>query len=100
MAITHYNQRRTYNSKHWLYYQDFCFYDDSTSNEYVQLRQAIRETCQAVQEELKPHGILIADYRVEESYDYRSFERLHRLAIGFANKEDLAMAKILIKCHV
>lgn len=100
MAITHYSQRHTYNSKHWLHYQDFCITDDSTGNDYIQLQQTIRETCRAVQEELQPHGIMITDIRVEEGYDHLTFERLHRLAIGFGNKEDLAMAKILIKCHV
>jgi hypothetical protein len=100
MAITNYNQQRTYNSKHWLYYQDFYFYDDATGSEYIQLREAIRQTAIAVQEELDPHGIRIADVRVEEGYDHRSFERIHRVAFGFASQEDLAIAKILIKCHV
>ena len=100
MAISHITQRTNYNSKHWLYYQDIVLYDDATANEYIELRESIRVLGRAVQQELDPHGIKIVDVRVEEGYDHRSFERIHRVAFGFASQEDLAMAKILIKCHV
>lgn len=100
MAISHFTQRTNYNSKHWLYYQDIVMYDDATGNEFIQLQESIRELGRSVQEELTPHGIKLVDVRVEEGYDHRSFERIYRVAFGFENKEDLAMAKILIKCHV
>lgn len=100
MAISHITQRKDYASQHWLYYQDIVLPDDMSGNEHIELRESIRVLFQSIQEELEPHGIKIVDVRVEEGYDYHSFEKLYRVAFGFENKEDLAMAKILIKCHV
>ena len=96
MAITNITQRKEYASQHWFYYQDIVMPDDMSGNDHIELRHSIRVLFQSIQEELLPHGIKVVDVRVEEGYDYRSFEKLYRVAFGFENKEDLAMAKLLI----
>jgi hypothetical protein len=99
MAITHPSQRTKFNSEHWLNIGTYFFPDDGTGNEFIQLQQAIREIVCEAQETLAPHDVRIVDFQTYETYDVRSFERITKIAIGFANKEDLAMATMLIKCR-
>jgi hypothetical protein len=48
--------------------------------------------------ELQEHKIEVVNAQTGEMYDHRSFERMYKLAIGFGCKEDLVMAKLVLKC--
>jgi len=99
MAITHpYTQHREYKSNHWLVYKKFVHFDDSTGNDFIQLQQCIRNAVSEAQEILKPHGIYILDARSSDMYNINSYDRVYKVAIGFENKEDLLMAKLLLTC--
>lgn len=81
---------------HWLAYKTFASYDD---DDYISLQQHIRATFQQVAAELQEHKIDVVNVQCAEMFDPRSFERIYRLAIGFGCREDLVMAKLVIKCE-
>ena len=90
--------RKDIKTDHWLVYKTFHLYDDSTGNEFIQVREEIARTMSEATEELRNHGIEIVNAWCQEGYDHRSFDRTYKVAIGFSCKEDLVMAKLLIKC--
>ena len=82
---------------HWLVYKTFVSYDDS-GNDYIQLQQHMRLTLQQAIGELQEHKIEVVNAQCGDMFDARSFEKVYKLALGFGCREDLVMAKLLLKC--
>lgn len=85
-------------TSHWLVYKTFVSYDDDSGNDYIQLQQLIRVTFQRVVAELRDHKIEVVNAQSAEMYDALNFGKVHKLAIGFSCREDLVMAKLVLKC--
>jgi hypothetical protein len=49
--------------------------------------------------ELQEHHIKVVNAQTGEMFDHRSFERVYKLALGFESREDLVMAKLVLKCN-
>lgn len=81
---------------HWMIYREFGIFDDSTSAELMWIRDRSRKMIEEARSALLPHGIHIAESRVENSMfdDYRG--TCLRLVLGFSTAEDLAMARLLL----
>jgi hypothetical protein len=90
--------RNDVKTDHWLVYKTFVSYDDDSGNDFIQLKQHIRAVLQQAVAELQEHNIEVVNAQTGEMYDHRSFERVYKLAIGFSCREDLVMAKLVIKC--
>ena len=84
-------------TNHWLVYKTFVSYDDDSGNDLIQLRQHIRAVLQQAVAELQEHKIEVVNAQTGEMFDPRSFERMYKLAIGFGCREDLVMAKLVLK---
>jgi hypothetical protein len=91
--------RRDIKTDHWLVYKSFGITDDASGNDFIQVREEIGRAISEATDQLHVHGIEVANAWCEEMYDHRSFERLYKVAIGFYSKEDLVMAKLVIKCE-
>jgi len=85
-------------TNHWLVYKTFVTYDDDGANSYIQLQQHMRLTLQQAIAELEEHKISVVNAQSGEMFDPRSFETVYKLAIGFECREDLVMAKLVLKC--
>jgi hypothetical protein len=86
-------------TSHWLVYKTFVSLDDDSANDYILLQQHIRLTVQQATAELKEHHIQVVNAQTGEMFDPRSFERVYKLALGFESREDLVMAKLVLKCE-
>jgi hypothetical protein len=86
-------------TRHWLVYKTFVSYDDDSGNDYIQLQQLIRVTFQQAAAELQEHKIEVVNAQCEEMFDALNFGKVHKLAIGFSCREDLVMAKLVLKCE-
>ena len=84
---------------HWLVFKTFISYDDDSGNDLIQLKQHIRAVLQQAVAELQEHKIEVVNAQTGEMYDHRSFEKVYKLALGFGSREDLVMAKLVIKCE-
>jgi hypothetical protein len=84
---------------HWLVFKTFISYDDDSGNDLIQLKQHIRAVLQQAVAELQEHKIEVVNAQTGEMYDHRSFEKVYKLALGFGCREDLVMAKLVIKCE-
>lgn len=86
-------------TNHWLHIDTIASYDDMSGNERVLMLTHIRETIQTAVSQLQEHHIEIANAQCAEMYDSRSFESVYKVAIGFSCREDLVMAKLVLKCN-
>jgi hypothetical protein len=84
---------------HWLVYKTFVFLDGTRANDYTLLHQHILINLQQVAAELQEHHIKVVNAQTGEMFDHRSFERVYKLALGFESREDLVMAKLVLKCN-
>jgi hypothetical protein len=91
--------RKDIKTDHWLVYKSFGIVDENSGNEFIQVREEIGRAISEATDQLRAHGIEVANAWCQDMYDHRSFERLYKVAIGFASKEDLVMAKLVIKCE-
>lgn len=85
-------------TNHWLVYKTFASYDDDSGNDIIQLKQHIRVIFQQAVAELQEHKIEVVNAQCAEMYDALNFGKVYKLAIGFACREDLVMAKLVLKC--
>ena len=91
--------RNDVKTDNWLVYKTFVSYDDDSGNDLIQLKQHIRAVLQQAIAELQEHKIEVVNAQTGEIWDPRSFERVYKLAIGFGCREDLVMAKLVLKCE-
>ena len=89
----------TKDCKHWLLFRRFYYYADMTGNEHVQMMQSIRNAVADAQKELEPHKIDIYDVYNAKQWDPQNFGEVQLVAIGFKDREDLVMAKMLLQCE-
>lgn len=85
-------------TNHWLVYKTFLSHDDDSGSDYIQLQQHIRVIFQQAVAELQEHKIDVVNAQCAEFFDHRMYEKVYKLAIGFACREDLVMAKLVLKC--
>lgn len=85
-------------TSHWLVYKTFVSYDDDSGNDLIQLKQHIRVIFQQAVAELQEHKIEVVNAQCAEMFDALNFGNVHKLAIGFSCREDLVMAKLVLKC--
>lgn len=80
----------------WMIYREFGIFDDSTSAELLWIRDRSREMVEEARYVLSPHGISVAESRMENTMlaDYQG--TCLRLVLGFHTDEDLAMARLLL----
>ena len=82
---------------HWLRYKKFHVFSDATGNEHIALQAELREAMREAAEILDQHDIPIANIYSENVLDHTMYDNVYRIAIGFESKEDLAMAKLVLK---
>ena len=82
---------------HWLRYKRFHMFDDASGSEHIALQQELREAIAEASEILEQHKIPIANIYSENYVDTRWFDQVYCIAIGFDCKEDLIMAKLVLK---
>jgi hypothetical protein len=85
---------------HWLNYSMVIQQDDYTGNDYIQLQDDIRAKITEAATILKEHNITIFNIHTEKMLDSNKYDTIHRIAIGFEQKEDLMLAKMILKCNV
>ena len=85
---------------YWLNYATIMQQEDFTGNEYIQLQADIRAKIGEASVILKEHNIEIFNIYTMKDHDPRMYDTIHRIAIGFEHKEDLMLAKMILKCNV
>lgn len=84
-------------TEHWLRYKKFHMMDDASGSEHIALQQELRKVMSEVAAVLEEHKIPIDNIYSENFLDNRTYDRVYCVAIGFACKEDLVMAKLVLK---
>lgn len=84
-------------TEHWLRYKRFHMFEDSTGSEHIALQAELRKAMAEATEILDQHKIPIANIYSENFLDNRMYDRVYCVAIGFECKEDLVMAKLVLK---
>jgi hypothetical protein len=84
---------------HWLVYKKFSIFDDASGGEYVQLQQDLRNAITEARDILDEHKVPIQNVYTEEMMDYKNFGKMFGVALGFACREDMIMAKLVLKCE-
>ena len=82
---------------YWLRYKKFYMFSDATGSDHIALQAELRKAMQEAAEILHQHDIIIANMYSENVLDYRMYDNVYRVAIGFESKEDLVMAKLVLK---
>lgn len=85
-------------SHYWMVYKKFFFYDDVTGNEYINIQKDIRDAVVEVKRQLEEHQIDIINVATEQFLDPVRLGNCIGVAVAFKNRDDLAMAKMLIDC--
>ena len=85
---------------HWLNYATITAHDEFTGNEHIQLQAEIRTKVAAAAATLSEHNIKIFNIYTMKDNDPHNWDTIHRIAIGFEHKEDLMLAKLILKCNV
>jgi alpha-amylase/alpha-mannosidase (GH57 family) len=94
-----YNQVWTDEKSHyWMVYKKFYFYEDVTGNEYITIQKDIREAVAEVRRQLDEHQIDIVNVAQQQFLDPMRGGNTIGIAVAFKNRDDLAMAKMLIEC--
>ena len=82
---------------YWLCYKKFHMFSDATGSDHIALQAELRKAMQEATEILDLHSITIVNIYSENVLDHRMYDNVYRVAIGFESKEDLAMAKLVLK---
>jgi hypothetical protein len=82
---------------YWLCYKKFHMFSDATGSDHIALQAELRKAMHEAAETLQQHDIPIANIYSENVLDHRMYDNVYRVAIGFESKEDLAMAKLVLK---
>lgn len=85
-------------SHYWLPFKKIPYYSDFSGNEYIELQKNIREMLGEVINTLKEHGIEVVNVATQQHFHAQSFSEVMSVAIAFKSREDLVMAKMLVKC--
>jgi len=91
---------QTDSKAHWLNYATILQCDDADGNYYIQLQAEIRSKISEAAAILEQHNIKIFNIYTMKEHDPRTWDNIHRIAIGFEHKEDLLLAKLILKCNV
>lgn len=92
------NWNKNVKTEHWLVYKKFSIYDDHTGSEFMQLQTDLREAIGEARDILLEHRVPIQNVYTEEFMDHRNYGKTYGVALGFSCKEDLVMAKLVLKC--
>ena len=92
--------RQTDSKAHWLNYATILQPDDADGNDHMQLQAEIRSKISEAAAILEQHNIKIFNIYTMKDHDPRTWDTAHRIAIGFEYKEDLMLAKLVLKCNV
>lgn len=84
-------------TEHWLRYKKFHIFDDATGGEHIALQADLRKAMSEAAEILEQHKIPIANIYSENYLDHRAYGNVYCVAIGFECREDLVMAKLVLK---
>jgi hypothetical protein len=98
-AINNFDSKWTEERSHyWMVYKKFYFYEDVTGNEYMNIQREIREAIAEVRQQLEEHQIGIINVAQQQFLDHNRYGNTIGIAVAFKNREDLAMARMLIEC--
>lgn len=84
-------------TEHWLRYKKFHLFSDANGTDHIELQAKLREAMGEATEILEQHNITIANIYSENFLDHRYFDNVYCVAIGFESREDLVMAKLVLK---
>jgi len=84
---------------HWLRYKKFHMFSDATGNDHIALQAELRKAMAEATAILDEHKINIANIQTDSFLDHRVCDTVYCVAIGFDSIEDLAMAKLILKCN-
>lgn len=85
-------------SLYWLPIKKFGYADDISGHEFIQLQSEIREFAANIRAQLVEHDITVANIATQQQMDYRALGSKVAVAIGFKTKEELVLAKLILKC--
>lgn len=77
--------------------KEYGYYYDISSTEMASLMSDARRHIQEVRDLLAQHDIQVADAMQQNVHDYRSYGNVIKTAVGFASREDLVMARLLVE---
>lgn len=77
--------------------KEYGYYYDTSGTEMTSLMSEARKHLQEVRDLLAQHDIQVADAKQENVHDHRSYGNVIRTAVGFASREDLVMASLLLE---
>jgi len=84
-------------TEYWLRYKKFHIFDDASGSEHIALQADLRKAMSEAAGILEEHKIPIANIYSENYMDYKAYGNVYCVAIGFECKEDLVMAKLVLK---
>lgn len=84
-------------TEHWLRYKKFHMFSDASGSEHIALQAELRKAMSEAASILEEHKIPIANIYSENFLDHRYYDNVYCVAIGFESKEDLVMAKLVLK---
>ena len=85
-------------SHYWLPYRKIPYYSDITGSEFIELQKNIREIVGEVADILREHGIEVINIATQQIHEHRTYSSVIGVAVAFKSKEDLVMAKMILKC--
>ena len=100
MAMSQIPQGKWFKDKkteHWLRYKKFHLFDDASGSEHIALQADLRKAMSEAAGILEEHKIPIANIYSENYLDHQAYGNVYCVAIGFECKEDLVMAKLVLK---
>lgn len=90
---------KTTTNDHWLVYRKFSIFDDASGSEHIQLQKDLRDAISEARGILEEHKINIQNVYTEEFMDWKNYGKTFGVALAFSCKEDLIMAKLVLKCN-
>jgi len=85
---------------YWLNYATILSHDDLTGNDRIQLQGEIRTRIAEAAHIMSEHNIKLFNVYTMQDNDPKTWDTIHRIAIGFEHAEDLMLAKMILKCEV
>jgi len=64
------------------------------------MREELKQVINEAHEILLPHGFDLYDAYTKEYNDHKNYSKIFAVALGFICIEDLAMAKLLLRCDI
>jgi hypothetical protein len=85
-------------TEYWLRFKRFHMFEDASGSDHIALQKDLRKAMEEATAILDQHKISIANIYSDSFLDSRTYDRIYGIAIGFENKEDYVMAKLVLKC--